>query len=1176
MCALLRICTHARARSVPEQRAGRGVPFAALLIGMLLILGGAFAGPASATPIVAAKDSLDYGSELDVQSYPGGAFQFNAANCAVTPCYGDLCLSSSTPCAGTIYLRDSLAKIKVKDTTCNEMVTGHCYNKGTPSGPGHNARFFTCARGYYTSTNVTAWKCSDGSYIDNQPPYPPSYLYDSTGSDIDYQTGTTSLSMNMAAISDNGYAGVSGYRYCFTTSTAPGSPPYTCSGSVYNGTGTCTAGSVNGYCQNSTNPVTASSLTLTGGTTYYSCVSTMDKVYNKGVWRCSDGVRIDTDTPLPPGAAYDGSSGDIDWQSSTTSLSGNWTAGSDSHSGVQNYNYCFSTGSGCTGTIVASGDTASLSVGRTSLTLTAGTTYYTCVRTRDRAGRLSGYRCSDGVTVDTTGPAAPSAVRDGTGADIDWQPSVTSISANWNAATSSGAGVASYRHCVSTATPCAGTVVAGWISATSTGITRSVSLAAGTRYYSCVYAVDAAGNNSATACSDGVVPDTAAPGAPPAVRDGSGADIAWTNSGTTLAANWDAATDSASGIGSYQYCMSTAATCTGTVVAGWTSVASTTLSASRGALTLAHGQIYITCVRAVDVAGNLGSARCSNGQTVDVLVGAPASAQDGTGADVEWQSSTTSISANWPSVSDSPSGVLRYETCFSTAITCGGIVVSGWQSAGNSLAATRPVVLVDGTKYYGCVRTVDNAGNVSGATCSNGVVVDAVPPSQPAAVRDGTGADIMWNTTSTTLAANWDTASDAGSGVSRHEYCIATSGDCSTGMVVGWTTETGTSFSRTGLGLLEGTTYYVCVRGVDGAGNVGAAGCSDGQTVDLQVAATAAVRDGSGADIATQGSTTTLRANWDAVTDSPSGLDSYETCFSTASSCSGTIVSGWTTAGATTSTSRSGLALVDGTTYYACVRARDRAGNVSGIACSDGVLVEAVPVSVSSLSPASAPQGRRGAVSQVAGSAFQAGATVAVSGTGVTVVRVTFLSSTSVEVELDIAGSATVGARDVTVTNPDDTSGTATGVFTVTAASVTVGLTTIGYADTAASSAAPWAVDFGQIFAGSARSIGPSDSGQATPGAAVTLEVTSDTDVVVQASSTDWVAGPHVVPASALAWARAGSGAWTSFGTSAATVDGPFAPGSRSVAFDLRLSMPTAQPAGVYDATVTWSVVALP
>jgi hypothetical protein len=93
---------------------------------------------------------------------------------------------------------------------------------------------------------------------------------------------------------------------------------------------------------------------------------------------------------------------------------------------------------------------------------------------------------------------------------------------------------------------------------------------------------------------------------------------------------------------------------------------------------------------------------------------------------------------------------------------------------------------------------------------------------------------------------------------------------------------------------------------------------------------------------------------------------------------------------------------------------------------------------VTSLGPASVtpPQGVQGATVPVTltGSNFATGATLTLSGTGIIVGNVAVPSATQLTATLTVACGATLGARSVTVTNPDGGTGTLAAGFTVTSA----------------------------------------------------------------------------------------------------------------------------------------------
>jgi hypothetical protein len=89
------------------------------------------------------------------------------------------------------------------------------------------------------------------------------------------------------------------------------------------------------------------------------------------------------------------------------------------------------------------------------------------------------------------------------------------------------------------------------------------------------------------------------------------------------------------------------------------------------------------------------------------------------------------------------------------------------------------------------------------------------------------------------------------------------------------------------------------------------------------------------------------------------------------------------------------------------------------------------PAVVTSVSPTALGQGASNAKVTIKGSNFLSGASVSVSGTGVTVSSLTITSATKIAVHFSVASNATPGARDVSVTNPGASAGTCSGCLTI-------------------------------------------------------------------------------------------------------------------------------------------------
>jgi len=92
------------------------------------------------------------------------------------------------------------------------------------------------------------------------------------------------------------------------------------------------------------------------------------------------------------------------------------------------------------------------------------------------------------------------------------------------------------------------------------------------------------------------------------------------------------------------------------------------------------------------------------------------------------------------------------------------------------------------------------------------------------------------------------------------------------------------------------------------------------------------------------------------------------------------------------------------------------------------------PPSMLSLSPSSGMQTQSVDV-DLTGSGFQSGAVLALSGAGVTVTDVAFVSPTAMKAKMNVSLAAVPGGRNLTLTNPDGQSATLNGAFTVMSAS---------------------------------------------------------------------------------------------------------------------------------------------
>jgi len=213
--------------------------------------------------------------------------------------------------------------------------------------------------------------------------------------------------------------------------------------------------------------------------------------------------------------------------------------------------------------------------------------------------------------------------------------------------------------------------------------------------------------------------------------------------------------------------------------------------------------------------GNLESAADFRLDTTSPVAGV---VLDGVSADISFQSSTATVQANWSGFSDLESGVAGYEWAIGT--TVGGTQVQGFVPVGLSTNATNSSLsLTSGVTYYVTVRATNGVGLQTVAT-SNGVLVDATAPAA-GGVRDGPGADIDVQTSTTTIEANWSGFSDPQSGIVQYEWAIGTTPggqELQAFEGIGLSTHASTSAVDRVLALHNGDQVYVAVRATNSSG----------------------------------------------------------------------------------------------------------------------------------------------------------------------------------------------------------------------------------------------------------------------------------------------------------------------------------------------------------------------
>jgi PKD repeat protein/N-acetyl-anhydromuramyl-L-alanine amidase AmpD len=134
---------------------------------------------------------------------------------------------------------------------------------------------------------------------------------------------------------------------------------------------------------------------------------------------------------------------------------------------------------------------------------------------------------------------------------------------------------------------------------------------------------------------------------------------------------------------------------------------------------------------------------------------------------------------------------------------------------------------------------------------------------------------------------------------------------------------------------------------IDKLHNISAAG-SLNVNIDRTAPNTFTVNDGTGSDIDTTTSTTTLSANWTASSDANSGIAKY--WYAIGTTAGATNVVAWTNNSLNTTVTKTGLSLTPGQMYYVSVKAENGAG-LQTVVNSDGIYIASSTTANFSMTP---------------------------------------------------------------------------------------------------------------------------------------------------------------------------------------------------------------------------------
>ena len=794
----------------------------------------------------------------------------------------------------------------------------------------------------YTKAGLFSDLTSDGVVIDTSPPIAGKvYDGDQVGFDLKFAKWAKTFSANWDIFTDS-HSPIS--RYTWAVERV--------------GTGLITS-----FKDTDLNRIsTATNLNLVSGESYCAVVTGYNEAGLPTTVK-SDCLLIDHDVPLA-GTVNDGHFHDVDYQSEDTMIAANWNGFSDGSkgSGIVEYRYKVAEDGG--GIIVpwtSAGNATNIT--RNGLVLKNNTKYFVTVKAVDAVG-LSTDITTDGVTVDTTHPVftgkvvvtGVNDVKNGT--SCVYISSISSVKVQWIGFSDAHSGLQRYEWAIIPADKSLSnsdlTEVSGSNLPTSATF-HNLALIQGKEYYVIIRAYNRA-KLYKDAYSVLVIPDSTPP-SPGEVFDGPTykVDIDYQAEIHHVYGSWENFPEPHTAVKQYYYAV-------GSCITGNYHVTEnafvklhppTATSFVLSNVTLANGQRYCVKIKAENKAGLFSNEISSDGFIADVTPPDTRNAQvrDGmTGSDIDFQDNTTALSAQWDGFADRESGIHYYEYGIGKSRGRNADVFS-FKNIGLNTSATAGGLSLSDDVYYFIVCAVNKAG-LRQCLSSDGVLIDFSPPSL-GVVHDGImEPDLKYQSSLSSMAANWEGIWDLESGIAKFEWSIGTSANDKTS-VQGYT-DAGLSThvrSKAVLNLLSGTKYYVHLKVTNQAGAVREL-VSDGVIADGTPPKPSVIYPGFGSQgewiysdqesSFYSGSASSIAAYWTRFAEPESEVWYYKWAIGT-SKC-GTQVQPLVNIGRLNyaNTTTSDLVFRSGIKYYVTVTSRNRAGLVSR-SCSDALVFDSTP-----------------------------------------------------------------------------------------------------------------------------------------------------------------------------------------------------------------------------------------
>jgi len=536
----------------------------------------------------------------------------------------------------------------------------------------------------------------------------------------------------------------------------------------------CTSSDCTTGCGTVSSGATGTSFAGVSDGTYYACVQTVDLAGNTASYVASAAaVTVDATNPGVASGVSPGSN----VYTTTDTYTISFTAGSDTNPAASNIKLCTSNdcSTGCMG--ATSGNSGTAISG-----LVEGTAYYSCVQSVDLAGNVSAWTPSTHtVTRDSTAPALSITAPSG-GAGVAGSSTISFTGGEGSTQVSIDGGTT----WTTVSTGFALSSLPDWTTATSNGANFTLRLRE----------TDAAGNvgtaGPVTYTRDDTLPVASASGQPTGMSNFNGA-LSITVSGVGPVTH-------------YSHKIGTAAIdCTDSGGYGAETPVATLITNNISGL--AEGGLKLCIVGRKTSPNTWQEYTAATEVTWTKDVTNPSAPGTGTITGGAHQN-ISDLEVSFTNGSDTNFSTHNVKACTNAACSTGCV--------GETTDSASPATisgLLDGSTYYACVQSLDQAGNVSAWVASGDtVVVDRTNPTAPADISP-TAATAY---SGTSYAVSFTAGTDANLTNSNAKLCTAN--DCSTGCVG----ETSGTSPISVSGLSNGTTYYACVQSVDQAGNTSA------------------------------------------------------------------------------------------------------------------------------------------------------------------------------------------------------------------------------------------------------------------------------------------------------------------------------------------------------------------